>query len=365
LSGIVGVGFIIAAVNGLAADILHSWAFPSASRASRRLPAYGVNFVLVLAGFFYGYWRLGQARATEQTGPRVALVQVEPGGGCSVKSVAIAVESSRADIVVFPETSCVLPDPQGADMASLTSVEMQAIRAPEGLARIARGSRTTIIAGTLREKGGERFNSSIVYTPESLAPAYYDKVQVLPFAESIPFDGWGGRRWARWSGWNYAVSSFTPGKTLARFASPVGSANLTFATPICSETFDPEFIRRLAYGEVSRKVQALIVPSNDGAFADPQEWQLHLAVGVFRAIENRIAVAVASTTMSAIVSPSGVVTAVANGKHPQIVAGTLTLDARITPFQRWGDWIHMVCVSLVIVVVIKTSKWRTFFNRVS
>jgi hypothetical protein len=82
------------------------------------------------------------------------------------------------------------------------------------------------------------------------------------------------------------------------------------AVPICYEEIMPYIARRFTRGSGEgldkKNIDMLLTISNDGWFLHSAELEQHLATGVFRAIENRIAVARSvNTGASAQIHPNG------------------------------------------------------------
>ena len=91
--------------------------------------------------------------------------------------------------------------------------------------------------------------------------------------------------------------------------------------------------------------------TNDGWFCNSAELDQHLAIMVFRAVENRISLArAANTGISAFVAPNGTIYDMlvdAQGKYREI-SGTLTNHVRlankgISIYTRCGDWFGILC----------------------
>jgi len=162
------------------------------------------------------------------------------------------------------------------------------------------------------------FNSAYLIEPGGSMPTTtYSKRHLVLFGEYIPF---------RYSiPWIYnALNSLTPfadsgahysqsaGADAPIFEIPIDDAEmptLRAGTPICYEELMPYICRdfvRPTDGEARKAVDVLLCLSNDGWFFHASELEQHLAGGVFRAVENRIAIARSvNTGASAIIDPNG------------------------------------------------------------
>ena len=117
------------------------------------------------------------------------------------------------------------------------------------------------------------------------------------------------------------------------------------AAPICFEDVMPYLCRRAVVDPQGRKrVDMLVNISNDGWFNGSAELPQHLAICVFRAVENRVPIARAvNTGISALIDSAGRVERVVESSSGdrRAVSGVLTgrvrPDARLAPYGRIGD----------------------------
>jgi len=132
--------------------------------------------------------------------------------------------------------------------------------------------------------------------------------------------------------------------------------DFTFGASVCYEDTVPSLMRKF------RKDGAdfMLNVTNDGWFRNSAELDQHLAIMVFRAVENRMCMArAANTGISAFVSPDGFIYDVLsdrNGKRREI-AGTLINRIRYvkgpeTIYTRYGDWFSALCVAASAVLIL-------------
>ena len=97
----------------------------------------------------------------------------------------------------------------------------------------------------------------------------------------------------------------------------------------------------------------LINLSNDGWFHGSAELDMHLAIGVFRAVEHRVPLARAvNTGLSALVDGNGEIRAVL----PKETEGRPVGDrparrSHAAVYSRWGDWLGLSCLAVTIGLV--------------
>jgi len=227
------------------------------------------------------------------------------------------------------------------------------------------------------------YNSALVYDQDGTQrPSRYDKNHLVPFGEFVPF------RQARFLGfdlhWLYrrlnALSPFshggqleyslTPGSELTVFELPTGRGTYRFGTPICYEDATPRVIRRFVWDGWRRRVDFLLNISNDAWFLYSDELPQHLAICVFRAVENRVTIARAvNTGISGFIDPDGRIYAVVqkDGRRvgPGVVGYQLQpvyLDQRASLYGRFGDWLPQLCLAAAGLLwagaVLERWVWR-------
>ena len=186
----------------------------------------------------------------------------------------------------------------------------------------------------------EAFNSSFLLVPGRDKPvARYDKCHLVLFGEYVPFrTSWRGlyewlnslSPWGR-EGRDY---SLTPGDAYHVFEIETGRESPTtqpastqpdttrpastrpdgkryrLGTPICYEEIMPyiarDFTSDSGRAREKKNIDILVAISNDGWFMHSAELEQHLAAAVYRAVENRIAIARSvNTGASALIDPNG------------------------------------------------------------
>ncbi len=213
----------------------------------------------------------------------------------------------------------------------------------------------------------KRFNSALVYDVDGTQRRErYDKTHLVPFGEIVPF------RQQKFMGIDLhplytalnGLSPFSeggnveyslwPGQELTVFELNAAGQTYRFGVPICYEDVMPDVVRRFVWGPQGRRVHFLVNISNDGWFQHSAELPQHLAICVFRAVENRVAIARAvNTGISAFIDGngriSGVVKQDGRARGPGIrgvSVAQVPIDARSSLYGRWGDWFAALCLLL-------------------
>ncbi len=125
------------------------------------------------------------------------------------------------------------------------------------------------------------------------------------------------------------------------------------AVTICFEDTIPQVIARFFREDAAgRQPDVLINLSNDGWFHGSAELDMHLAIGVFRAVEHRVPLARAvNTGLSALVDGNGEIRAFLPKETEGVLSVTVPLDDRRSLYTRLGDWLGLSCLAVTIGLV--------------
>ena len=360
LVGALGVTFIIVMVNGWLTDLLIQPILIWRSDQATRLPIGSLaTLAVVLGALIYGAAQ--SSRKYFEPGPRVAVVQhdfpmyvdADHSDRTPIRSImngyldlARQAAAKKPDLIVLPETAMqgfVNKEFLEAPAAELD--EMQRRRYPpmfpkgyllsmqdwsrsvrDSFQALCDESRIPLILGSSSMEWKpsavpprvDAYNSAFLLMPDAKAPAArYDKIHLVLFGEYVPF-----RFTYRWAyDWLNGITpwgrlgieySLTPGESYHAFEFPAASSGqraFRAGVPICYEEIIPYIARNFTIvpGEPDRKnIDMLVTISNDGWFLHTSELEQHLAGAVFRAVENRIAIARSvNTGASAIIHPNG------------------------------------------------------------
>lgn len=192
-----------------------------------------------------------------------------------------------------------------------------------------------------RNSSGAPLNSAVLVSPAGEMVSRYDKMNLVPFGEYVP--------WPLGSLVDKITNEagdFAPGKRVV--VSPVEAGHKIGAF-ICYESVFPSFVRRFAAGGA----EALFNISNDGWFGQSAARMQHLSIVRMRAAENRRWILRATNDgVTATIDSAGRV----RGALPLFAAATsyTSFDyiSDKTVYTRWGDWFPLLCVTLAIAFLI-------------
>jgi len=228
----------------------------------------------------------------------------------------------------------------------------------------------------------KRFNSALVYDEDGRQRrARYDKIHLVPFGEFVPFRNarvlgiplhWLYRFLNRLSPFSYGGAyeySLWPGDEYTVFNLNVAGETARFGVPICYEDVMPYVMRDFVWDGARRQVDFLVNISNDGWFLRSDELPQHLSSCVFRAVENRIAIARAvNTGISGFIDPNGRMYSLVEKDGRTYGPGTsgyriepVKLDQRRSLYGRFGDWFAILCVLATAALWIGAVVTRWVF----
>jgi apolipoprotein N-acyltransferase len=393
--GAAGVSFLIAMVNGLAAELIIAAEEKKIFKIRNFLEA-GLVGGAVAGAFIYGQYRINESEKYIEAGPLVASVQTNVPQ--SVKkshqsSEAILDEllqnsnasiKAGAELVVWPET--MVQSTLDKRVLNRLTDEYHCKMVDKILKEHSKGKAYVLAGaygGTLKIGNdytfalAERYNSAFLYTPDgNQAEEQYSKIHLVAFGEYVPF-----RKsfpliynlLMKFTPYNYdytleAGSEYTIFKMISK-----EKQEYKFSVMICYEDAVPAIARRFAVDKKGRKkIDWLINISNDGWFVrfangkifPSTELRQHAAICVFRAVENRV-----NTGISCLIDTVG---HIRNG----YIAGTLPhramarrgmagwfadrvpIDKRSTFFSKNGQWLDFCCAACFVWLMIMSVLGR-------
>jgi apolipoprotein N-acyltransferase len=361
VTGVYGVSFLVAAVNGLLADAFFAlkdaaWR-PRVVLRERRIviAAAAIASAFVLASG-YGVTRLETARETR--GPRLAIVQpnvahtVRNFLGTSLLQLYQTdeeVPEESADLIVWPENAIL--DDIGRRGAYLEDLSWLASR---------KGARILVGAqGRADGLVGRTTNSAFLVDASGTVRGRYDKQILFPFSEYVPLDGVVGAlappvqtayRGLIRRAWGF-LSTGAPGRHMTLFDLPWNGGALPFAALICVENTYPPLVAEAG----RRGARFLVNLTSEGEVGGVIQEQL-LRVCMLRAIENRIAyVRAGNTGISGFIDPQGRLRSVLRGTRGGTisVAGVLTDTVPLSPggatvYAASRDAFALLCVAVTL-----------------
>jgi len=380
-SSSLGISLLIAIVNAFLVDLLTLPLFHLSKQGKRLSRRQNVRLCLVtiLVGttLCYGAFRVSTAQFRD--GPKLALLQSNieqrhknKGDPLTIiAEFAGLIERARKklpDLIVWPETSYpygfIAVDPA----IEPSTLERQVRSINEKLSAAGWLERRNVIAAELHSRTNqagvpmlvgtifydhkqavEKYNSAILFKPHLQTISFYHKMHLVPFGEYFPL--------IETLPWLAALTPYHGEKlqslSFGREPLTLRLGPYRLAVSICYEDTIPQVIRRFfdAAGD-GNQPDILINLSNDGWYHGSSELDMHLAIGVFRAVEHRVPLARAvNTGLSALVDGNGEIRETLPKETRGVLAVTVPLDDRTSCYSRWGDWLGLSCLAVSIGLI--------------
>ncbi|MFH1108175.1 MAG: apolipoprotein N-acyltransferase [Planctomycetota bacterium] len=385
------VRFPVGRVRGETGDVTLSPTLSLEGRGGFQAPARSARFsvvfavVLVAATVIYGQVQLHRDTTTE--GPKVAVIQGDylvtvDGNDATDRekmrtyfSMIDAAAKEKPDLFLLPETPWIMYlNPEARDFFQISRESFARFQryATRNNAYLVTGSASLVQTPYDLLAQERRYNSATVFRPDGSEPERYDKVHLVYFGEVVPFRFgrlrsvyfWLNRLMPFSGGDNDFEYSLFPGDAFRSFTMKAASQpgrSYRFGVPICYEDVMPYVSREFVSGGSNKKrVDFLLNISNDGWYGHGTQQPQHLAICVFRAVENRVGVARAVTTgVSAFIDPSG-------GVHDRVggdpshrwpgesgyATARISVDSRYSLYSRYGDWFAWGCALVWLLVYV-------------
>lgn len=385
LTGVYGLSFAIAALNGAVAEWLlrlnltRRFLLGLPKQTAERGWTFAFHATAIAGSIasipmFYGFYSL--LHAPYAKGPKVGAIQHsipqnEKVDGLDTfrKYDQLCQTAFKCDLIIWPETTFTLGWYGLRDNAIWDS-------APDDMRKAARqikeGIRnhwkTNVLIGTSTYdwdgKKEVRANSAVMIDREGNETGRYDKIHLVPFGEYVPFVKTLPFL-QKFTPYDESYSN-TPGTKHTRFQLPVGEKQYQFGVVICYEDSDPTMCLPYVNCPKEDKVDFLVNISNDGWFDGTEEHEQHLAICRFRAVETRRTIIRAvNMGISAIIDPNGRVVMLPGDdwQRSKKIVGPIVDNLPISDrfsFYAWaGDWLPTLCWILIVVAYFRTRKLKT------
>jgi apolipoprotein N-acyltransferase len=360
--GVYGLSALIAFVNGALFITLLYFAkrrWQNTGITARLAAGSSIALILGVAlTWSYGHWRLQIIDDLIAVSPKVRIAVIQGNIDQSVKwdpafqiatikkynRLSASVIGQQPDLIVWPESATpfyFLYDKKPTELVF------------EGIEQ----TMTDYLIGSpsFERTNGlvEYFNSAYLISPKAKTMAKYDKTHLVPFGEYVPF-----KKWLPFLGKIVAqVGDFRAGKkgrTLPWRGEQIG-------VQICYEIIFPELSRAL----VENNAALLINITNDAWFGKTSGPYQHFSMTVFRAVENRRALArSANTGISGFIDPAGRVLASTALLQDAVAIRTLPLLKVRSLYNRIGDLFAQVCLALaLLIMVVEFVRWKKNRNK--
>jgi apolipoprotein N-acyltransferase len=209
---------------------------------------------------------------------------------------------------------------------------------------LARAANAHVLLGIVAHTpSGAPLNSVALVSPQGAPVSRYDKVNLVPFGEFVPWPfGFANKI-------STEVGDFAAGNRVV--VSPIVTPNGThkIGTFICYESVFPAFVRRFAAGGA----EVLFNISNDGWFGKSAARLQHLSMVRMRAAENRRWILRSTNDgITATIDSAGRL----RGTLPPYTEATsytgFSYIQAQTVYTRFGDWFPLLCAMVAVLGLV-------------
>ena len=347
LAGVMGISFLVAAVNAC-------FAAPFVLRRGRTVVVAAGAFVLAGVLVYFGVIRTGNVPRQGALSYAV-LMQENLSVGATAKGTQPVIAAQ--ELVPFSALS-LTPGPQ---LQLPEGVKPSLIVWPEApshfrsddpnlqqkLADLARASNAAVIAGDVGVvpddaalKGYYLYDSASLFDPQGNSSGRYDKIHLVPWGEYVPFK----QVFAFAAKLTEGVGDMDPGHDRTVFH----TGGHAYGVFICYESIFGDEIRQF----VKNGAEVLVNISDDGWYGDTgAPWQ-HLNMARMRAIENhRFLIRSTNTGITTVIDPLGRAMVQAPRHVRAAFAFPFGYQTGLTLYTRAGDWFAYLCATLTLVTL--------------
>lgn len=205
------------------------------------------------------------------------------------------------------------------------------------------------------------YNSAFFFSPHRRDFESYNKIALVPAAESMPFknafpflrelDVGGGDFFA---GDEFKVFTIKANLREHRIKgslrkNSLSNSEVKVSTVICFDSVFPHIVRQF----VKNGARILTIITNDAWFGNTSGPYQHAQYAVLRAIENRVSIArSANTGISMFIDPIGKKHEIAGLQKQAEIIYDLPVTQNLTFYSRHGEWLGILCLVGSIFVII-------------
>lgn len=349
ITGVYGISFLVAGINGLLLDVTVLW-----PGRSKRMPLFApglmamgivVYVLIIIISLIYGGWRLNSDDKGERARIKASVIQ----GNISqdrkwdkrfqdevidtYKRLSLKAMDDSPDIIVWPESA--LPFLYGYEV-SLTE-EFLDFQSRLGTYLLF-GS---VVLKDIKDDKPLLSNSAILLSSEGKVISIYDKIHLVPYGEYVPL-----RRFFPFiNKLVVGIGDFVPGEEYVVMKTPFADiGNL-----ICYEIIFPGLVRKFA----NDGADVLMTITNDAWFGKTSAPYQHFSKAVFRAVENRTPVIrAANTGVSGFIDRKGRIIKRSDIFKEDVLTEEMSpATSGRTFYTRYGDLFAFLCIISTILLI--------------
>ncbi|WP_028313297.1 apolipoprotein N-acyltransferase [Desulfatibacillum aliphaticivorans] len=357
LTGAYGVSALIILVNYglylLGASLYSGTLFGPTLSRTRGMLAILLTGMIVGGAYYYGVLRLDQVKQSCKNAEAIEVAVIQGNIDQNIKWNP-AYQEHTVDTYVRLTKSAVSPKTELAIWPESAMPFYFSATEPFLTARVlneAREDNLYLLTGSMSFERTEKdpifYNSAFLIGQNGKVLGKYDKAHLVPWGEYVPL-----KKYMPFiNNLVEQVSDFSPGRKGE--ALPANGVNL--GVLICYEIIFPSLARH----QVLDGANLLVTITNDAWFGRSSAPYQHFSTAVFRAVENRRAVArAANTGVSGFIDPTGKILAATNLFVEDTRTTSLPLLKTGTLYTELGDLFAFICMGLVIILMFAGPKTK-------
>ncbi len=340
--GVLGLGGVVAAGGAAVYELVAGRLVARVRRPARLLACCALLLVGVVVA--WGAVRVRSVERARSEAPRIRIGVVQPNVSMDEKGdraragnqlgllqdLSAAAVQAGAELVIWPES------------AYPYRVQRQIGRDPKGRKRILRGFEAPVLFGAVSFDATGRYNSAFLLSAAGSMSRPVDKNHLVMFSERVPLEdhvpSFIRRRYPAMT-----AIGFRPGEQPGILEHDGVRAGIL----ICFEDTIAGFGREVVRGGAN----VLVNVTNDAWFGDTVEPHQHLALAVFRAIENRRdLVRSVNTGVSGVIEATGRVAYRTGTFEEAVFVHDVRLLELQTPFTRLGAWPGWAAIAALVLL---------------
>jgi len=353
LFGVYGLSFLIVLVNGLLYFLFFSTQRKNNTQTGRGFLKCEILItgLIAVATLVYGQYRLSEKQMEKASRPYIRAVVIQGNIDQSLKwdptyqAATIATYQRltretfdfKPELIVWPETSAPFFFQDNAEL----SPKVVSIAKESGAALVFGSPAYKQVSGMIKH-----YNRAYLISPYDRRLQYYDKMHLVPFGEYVPLKKF-----------LYFINRLVP--AAGDFAQGTETVsldhdNLSIGILICFEAIFPE----LARDHAMKGANILVNITNDAWFGKTSAPYQHLAMAVFRAVENRRPmIRAANTGFSAFIEPQGKIIARSGLFTEETLKISLDISKHpLTFYTRFGDLFALLLLGISLIKTFSLIK---------
>ena len=222
----------------------------------------------------------------------------------------------------------------------------------DGFKNVAKNTDSIFILGAFGQRENKTSNSVFIIDRDgNISDTFYSKRHLVPFGEYLPARGFFERFLPFFADINMLSGDLYVGKNSDIFTTPYGRMGAL----VCFDSIFPS----LASQSVRDGAQLIVLITNDSWYFTSPAVNQHAAHAVFRAVENRRAVArCANTGISMLIDPHGRIITSLGAMKKGVVNGILGFTDAHTLYTYIGDILLWLGAVYVAALKFKVRSWK-------